>query len=101
MQKEITAFELPSSQSQKEIEKIQDEQNKLPIYYIVTKVLFPVFSQASVKRDMTIATIAVMRAALSLRDYQIEHGAYPESLAELQASGGWPMPENPFTGKSV
>jgi hypothetical protein len=40
-----------------------------------------------------------MQAALALRQYQIGHGGYPASLADLRAAGGWAIPTDSFSGK--
>jgi hypothetical protein len=73
--------------------------DRWPRYAIMTRTFFPVFSGAPVARDKAIALIGMMQAALALRAYQVEHGEYPASLAQLKARGGWAIPDDPFSGK--
>jgi hypothetical protein len=75
------------------------ERAELPWYAVVSPAGSPVYVRASSGRDGAIAEIGLMQAALALRAYQAEHGAYPASLADLRAAGGWAIPDDPFSGK--
>jgi hypothetical protein len=79
-------------------QKLADEASRAPWYAIVSKIL-AAFVQLPLREDHAAATVAVMRGALALRAYQIEHGDYPASLAELRARGGWAIPNDPCSSK--
>jgi hypothetical protein len=97
---EITA--LPYRQGRKRIEAFeQDMATRSPWYALVSRVIVPVFARATQARDEGIARIGLMQAALALRQYQIAHGGYPASLADLRAAGGWAIPDDPFSGKPL
>jgi len=74
-------------------------EESTPWYAVLSGILTPGFDRASAARDKGIACIGLMQAALALRAYQIEHGSYPASLADLRAAGGWAIPDDPFSGK--
>jgi hypothetical protein len=70
-----------------------------PRYAIISRILVPVCFVPRMKTAEGIASVRLMQAAMVLRSYQAEHGAYPASLAELAAAGGLAIPEDPFSGK--
>jgi hypothetical protein len=79
--------------------KLNDEASRAPWYAIVSKIMTPVWSRALHQEDHAAAMVEVMRGALALRAYQIEHGEYPASLAELRARGGWAISDDPCSSK--
>jgi hypothetical protein len=98
MQREINI----SAQPYREVYKrYQTMPERGPWYAIGSAITLPVFSGGHQSLDRLIAEVAAMRGALALRAYQIEHGQYPDSLAQLRAAGGWEIPEDPFTGKEL
>ncbi len=46
---------------------------------------------------MKTARMRTAQIALAVKTYQVEHGQYPDSLAELEAEG-WQLPTDPFGG---
>jgi hypothetical protein len=74
-------------------------EESTPWYALLSRIMSPVFIRALATRDKAIACIGLMQAALALRAYQVEHGSYPASLADLRAAGGWAIPDDPFSGK--
>jgi len=80
-------------------EALEDARGRLPWYGPVSGIATPIYARATAARDRAIAKIGLMQAAMALRAYQIGHGSYPASLAELRAPGGWAIPDDPFSGK--
>ncbi len=80
-------------------QRLEDRLSHTPWYAFLSRIAAPVFSRAHVSQGRLAATVELMQAALALRDYQSEHGAYPQSLQELQERGGWEIPNDPFSGK--
>ncbi len=72
-----------------------------PSYLVVTRLLTYVFPRALAmqKRDHIGAIIGLCHVALALKAYKYEHGAYPQSLEQLQETLDWHLPEDPFSGK--
>jgi len=90
----------PYRNSLADYQKLSEEMDeRAPRYAVITRRLAPAFTRAQGGRDGAIARVGMMQAALALRAYQIEHEAYPDSLAELRAVNGWPIPDDPFSGK--
>jgi hypothetical protein len=98
MQREITIAAQPYRKAYKQYKILDDDR---PWYALVSVIIPPVFSQPHAKEDQLIAEAAVMQGALALRAYQIEHGQYPDSLAQLRAGGGWEIESDPFSGKDL
>lgn len=100
-EQQIRWCRLPYRQSKADLEALSREVTaEAPWYAVVTRNWFPVFSQATAARDRGAACVGLMQAALALRAYQIEHGAYPASLAILRAAGRT-LPDDPFSGKPL
>jgi len=73
----------------------------MPGYQVpATRILTPVYGRAAAKRDYSIAQIALFRVVLALKAYKYERRAYPESLAQLQHTLSWQLPQDPFSGNS-
>jgi len=51
------------------------------------------------ERDICQARIGLAEAALALKAYQAQHGAYPDSLKTLRSAVGWKIPQDPFSGR--
>jgi hypothetical protein len=66
---------------------------------ILTVILLPTLTNASMARDRAIAQLGLAETALFLKAYRAERGTYPESLARLQGINGRPLPMDPFSGK--
>jgi hypothetical protein len=89
----------PYRQSVEGQQRLEKQMAQRPWYAVVTRTLAPIYIRATQARDEARAMVGLMRAALALRDYQIEHRSYPASLADLRAAGGWAIPHDPFSGK--
>lgn len=98
MQKQISLAAQPYRKAHKQYQTLDQDH---PWYAPVSVIIPPVFFMAHAKEDQLIAEAAIMRGALALRAYQIEHGQYPDSLAQLRSAGGWEIPEDPFSGKEL
>lgn len=98
MQKQIDLTRKPYAESRTGYALADQELEKAPKYAVVTRVVSPVFSHVNVRSDEGIAKANLMHAAMGLRIYQIEHGSYPSSLADLRKAD-WPVATDPFTGK--
>ena len=99
MQRLITATRRPDVRSRMAVDLLEIELAHAPRYGIVTRILIPVYMGGIAARDKGIAIVGLMQAATALRAYQIDHGAYPASLAELRKAGGWAISNDPFTDK--
>ena len=90
---------MPYREGEDQLDALSLGLSRLPTYRaVVTKLLFPVFGRANAKRDQGVARIALCRVVLALKAYNYEHGAYPETLYELQETLDWKLPEDPFSG---
>ncbi len=79
----------------------QQALEDMPSYQVpVTRILTSVHGRAAAKRDYSIAQIALFRVVLALKAYKYEHRAYPKSLAQLQQTLSWQLPQDPFSGNS-
>ncbi len=52
-------------------------------------------------RDAAIMKIDIARVAVALTLYNIEHGEYPATLEELQATLDWKLPQDFFAGAAL
>ncbi len=66
---------------------------------ILSNMMSPVFDRTAAKRDQAIANRDIFCTALALKVHRQQHGAYPVSLADLQATLDWQLPDDPFSGK--
>jgi hypothetical protein len=78
-----------------------DDQLRYPWYAEVSRLVLPVFSHASDKRDLTVARLALARCGLALDLYRQRAGHYPESLAEVERAVGGALPGDPFSGTAL
>ncbi len=100
MSRLVAAHRLPYSNAVAEIESANKELNALPFYQgILAKMLVPVFARVVDKRAEATANIGLCRAVLALKAYKYDHGAYPETLDQLEETLDWQLPEDPFSGK--
>ncbi len=98
MEKEIPAFGLPWPESRNASDAAGKLEIQAPIYAILTRMVFPIYSRMIWSRDRTTAGVGAAQIALALKAYQAERGAYPASLSELEAAG-WKLPVDPFVQK--
>jgi len=96
---ETAAFGQPWPESLRTIKALDKEVERLPIYRgTIARMIFPVFSRALESRESKTALLRAAQISLALKVYKAEHGAYPDSLAELEKAG-WKLPTDPFTQK--
>jgi hypothetical protein len=99
MRAEIDAFALPWPKSQDSIRSLERRTKSTPLYFsILTRMLMPVFERAVWSRERLAANLGDAQIALALIIYKSAHGAYPDSLATLEAAG-FKLPKDPFGGQ--
>jgi len=57
------------------------------------------YSRVLLKRDSAIARLDEFRIVLALKVYKQQHGAYPATLAKLQQTLSWQLPDDVFSGQ--
>jgi len=97
--KAAALVKMPYPQAREGLRQLEVAPIRAPRYVLVSYALLPLPLQAFQRVVESDAMVGLMRGALALRAYQIEHGDYPASLAELKARGGWPIADDPFSGK--
>ena len=100
MGRQIELTELPYREAESEYEAWEGGVSSLPFYFVVTRIVFPVFSRATQKRDYAVAKIGLCRVALALKVYKYERDAYPDTLEQLQQTLAGELPADPFSGKN-
>jgi len=95
----IEATKLPYREAGPKIEGLGQEMAMMPSYLVVTRLLRPIFSKATQRRDHAVASIGLCRAVLALKAYKYERGGYPETLDQLERTLDWKLPEDPFSGQ--
>jgi hypothetical protein len=99
MKAELDAFSLPWPESDRALKSLRKQQEALPLYRgMLTKMIMPVFERAVWSREKTAANLGDAQIALALSIYKSAHGAYPDSLAALEAAG-FTLPKDPFGGR--
>jgi hypothetical protein len=99
MRAQVDGFALPWPASNTAIESLAKRTESIPVYRgMMTKMITPVFSRAAWSREKTAANLGDARIALALVIYKSQHGAYPDSLAQLEQAG-FRLPADPFGGK--
>ncbi|MCK4324512.1 MAG: hypothetical protein KAW89_08290, partial [Armatimonadetes bacterium] len=99
MGRQVELTKLPYREAEPQIKALGQEIDRMPFYLVVTRLLAPVFSRAAEKRDHAVASIGLCRIVLALKAYKYEHGAYPETLDQLEQTLDWQLPEDPFSGQ--
>ena len=70
-----------------------------PRYAFLSGVIMPVYTRARSAADRAQASINGTQIVLALQAYKDRYDGYPASFGELRAKLGWPLPEDPFSGK--
>ncbi|HET6453587.1 MAG TPA: hypothetical protein VFI02_04230, partial [Armatimonadota bacterium] len=83
----------------REIHSQFEDLDRIPRYAILTRVVFPIFSHATARRDEVMAGIQASRIILGLQAYKDRYGYYPANLNALKSQLGWTVPTDPFSGK--
>ncbi len=96
MEEQVEALGRPWPESNQRLEALlsQVEHQRFPLT-ILTDVMMPVYSRFATARGESIAKLGTAQIALALTAYAGENDRYPDSLAELEASG-WQLPIDPF-----
>lgn len=68
-------------------------------FAIITNAMFPVFSRASLQRDLSDASISSCRTMLDIFTYRHRFGSYPDSLDALRKNLSVKIPVDPMSGK--
>jgi hypothetical protein len=63
----------------------------------MNRILLPLFAQACYKQYATVALDRLLETQLALRAYELDHGRYPDSLAQLAPKYLPSVPQDPFT----
>ena len=95
----VEAFSLPWREAKAAVDALEAEEEQLPAYALLAKMLLPVFKRALWSRDKDAAYLGAARIALAAKAYRGEHGKYPAALTDLEKDG-WKLPPDPFTGKA-
>jgi hypothetical protein len=99
MKDQIDVCALPWPESQRKTAANEKQREIRPTYRIpLRRMLIPVFERAVWSREKTAANLGDGQIALALTIYKSEHGAYPDSLATLEAAG-FKLPKDPFGGQ--
>jgi hypothetical protein len=67
--------------------------------YMLAAALIPAFDKIIQKRDWALAEIGLCRVALALKAYKHERNACPPTLAALQETLEYALPQDPFSGE--
>ena len=78
-----------------------DPESIAPRYAIGTRAFFPVFARLPEMRYRAEARLTIAGAAMALQACKDRFGFYPPSLGELKTRIGWPLPDDPFTGRPL
>ena len=67
----------------------------------VTNILVTVYDEYLSKRDMAQADVTLCEVALAIRDYQAQHGQFPDKLKQLPAPPAGPQVTDPYSGQPL
>lgn len=98
MKKIIEIGKLSYRVAQPQMEALEQEA-KGDMKYSLVDSLISTLKHAMRKRDYPIAEIGMCRVVLALKAHRYRHHTYPKTLAELQKTLDWPLPQDSFTGK--
>ena len=101
MDKHLQFAHLPYREAKAKTEAERANLNELSAFQgVLTKAFGPMLWDRSFqKRDRVVANIELCRVVLALKAYKYTHGAYPITLAQLQETLDWQLPEDPFSGQ--
>lgn len=97
--RQAAAMNRPWRESQPELTAFEPSLDKALWGAPLTRLVFPVYRRATLKRDQAQAEIALWRVALALKGYKFAHGQYPATLADLQRTLDWTIPDDVFSGR--
>ncbi|HEY3397335.1 MAG TPA: hypothetical protein VGM19_06685 [Armatimonadota bacterium] len=95
---ELDAVALPYGEAQSRLRSVAQTLDPPPLYALFSAVLMS--SGATVHSSFTRrwARTGLAQIALALTAYRAREGSYPPSLAAVEATLGWKLPLDPFTG---
>jgi hypothetical protein len=67
----------------------------------VTNILVTVYDEYLSKRDLAQADVTLCEVALAIRDYQAQHGQFPDKLKQLPAPPAGPQVTDPYSGQPL
>jgi hypothetical protein len=91
---------LPYYENEKTRLQHDQQMEKIPLYYRLTKLVLPHLSAVMMKEATLEAMIDAARIGLACRIYRNEEGRFPEKIADLVPHILGREPLDPFTGKS-
>lgn len=101
MRRQIELADLSYREIKRKRIRMPDE-NDVPRYAFLTRMVAPIFgTRMMLFRDLSIAEIAVARAALAMEAYKARFGSYPNSIIELKKGLGLKLPLDPFSGSDL
>jgi hypothetical protein len=81
------------------LEKKRWDLEDSSLFLPVSRTLPPMVGLMAETRDRTIADLDLCRIALALKACAYQNHRYPATLAELQKTIKWTIPQDPFSGK--
>ena len=92
---------LPYREAKAKIEAERADLDKLPGFQgVLTKAFGSLGMERSFQhQDCAVTNIELCRVVLLLKAYKYERGAYPATLAQLQETLDWQLPQDPFSGQ--
>ncbi len=101
MERYAAASGLPWPKSREGVEATDQWLRGVPLYRgILARELSPSFARALESGQKEVAALDAAGIALVLTEYKAQHGAYPDSLAQLEQAGV-KIPADPFGGKPL
>ncbi|GEM_PF-1210923 len=94
------AGELPYYEANPLLMQVEHDVESLPRLRIVSRNLLPALSRACMSQARHEANLDLMQMGLLLEQYEVQHGAYPQSLDAIAPGLGSELPVDPFTGES-
>ena len=99
MDEQTARAKLPFTEAHKTPFNIEDRLKGKP--YILARMLIPMLSRATSKRDQCLAGLGMAQAALGLQAWKTMHGSYPASLADLKTKLDWRLRPDPYSDQNL
>ncbi|NLO75022.1 MAG: hypothetical protein GX100_13060 [candidate division WS1 bacterium] len=96
---QAAAMDHPFRESKARFDALERNSTQFKWIAPLTSYSFPTYGRATKKRDWAKAEIALWRVALALKGYKFAHGRYPATLADLQRTLDWTIPDDVFSGR--
>jgi len=82
-------------------ESYEEKYNKIPRYYVLTRLLTPNVESAFLKETIIKAKILAARAGIACKIFQNRHRVFPVQLSQLVPEMLSEIPTDPFSGKPL